>query len=55
MGAVLARTSLLMKDWGTDPDEKPDRRVWTEAVALGIAVVAAYLAVAYLLAMSLLE
>ena len=50
LGSVLARTSLLMKEWESDPDPKPNGWLWVEAILLGVTVLAAYLTVAYNLA-----
>lgn len=55
LGAVLAGTSLLMKEWGSDPDEKPDRKLRLEVAVLSVGVLAAYLIVVYHLATSFFE
>lgn len=44
-----------MKDWGSDADEKPNRKLRIEAVAMGVAVLSAYSTVACLLATLLLD
>lgn len=53
MGPVLARPSLPMREWGTDPDEEPDDGLRLEAAVIGASVLAAYGFLAYLLAASL--
>ena len=46
LGALLARTSLSVKEWGPDPDEKPDKVLLTEAMAVGTILLAVYILVA---------
>jgi hypothetical protein len=54
LGPVLARASLPMKEWGSDPEEKPDQWLRLEAVLLGFAVIVACSTAAYLLVTPLL-
>lgn len=43
---------MLMKEWGSDPDEKSGRGLRLEAAALGGAVMATYAIIAYFLVTS---
>jgi hypothetical protein len=45
LGAILARTSVPMKEWGSNPDDKPDQSLRTEGMAIGVMLLAVYLLV----------
>jgi len=45
LGALLARTSLSVKEWGSDPDEKPDTLLLAEAKAVGAMLLIVYMLV----------
>lgn len=45
LGALLARASLSVKEWGSDPDEKPNKLLQTEAMALGAMLLVIYVLV----------
>lgn len=49
MGSLLARASLLMKDWGADPDAKPSKLLWVEAGLTALIVFGGYLTAGYFL------
>lgn len=39
MGPLLARPSLPMKEWGSEPDEKQDKLLLAEGVLVGFMVI----------------
>ena len=43
LGPLLARASLPVKEWGSDPDEKPDKALHTEALAIGAMLLVVYI------------
>lgn len=42
LGSLLGKAQVLMKEWGEDPNEEPDRWLRLEAFAVTICVLACY-------------
>jgi hypothetical protein len=53
LGSILARTSMPMKEWGSDPDEQLGRPLQIEALVVGGLVMASYLLLLYAFAQML--
>lgn len=45
LGPLLARSSLPVKEWGSDPDEKQDKLLLAEGVLVGFMVIGVYVLV----------